>query len=82
MCSPGGGPTLNGMETSVERVAFCILCRAPAPSHADDCPHRVIILESEVEDAELEAALAAAAHKIVHPQPGRFVHESSDSVYF
>lgn len=70
------------MKTSVERDAYCTECRAPAPAHADDCSRRVIILVSELEDAELETAIAAAARQIVRPQPGKFIHENGDSVYF
>ena len=70
------------MKTSIERNVYCAECRAPAPSHADDCSNRVIVLESERDEAELEAAIAAAARQIVHPRPGKFVHETGDTVYF
>jgi hypothetical protein len=70
------------MRASIERNVYCAICRAPVPAHADDCPRRVIVLETEREEAELEAAIAAAARNIVHPRPGTFIHENGDSVFF
>ena len=70
------------MKTSIERNVYCAVCRAPLPSHADDCPRLIIVLESQEDEAELEEAIAAAARKIVHRRPGTFIHENGDSVFF